>query len=106
MKTPTIQPPATPKSNAPNPKHATCTGYSHVLTSACIRCANTIRKSETKVAAANAVQYISRLKFFGFPFHAAYPIAAAIDGTTTKKVRRSSAASTHKPVSECMTLEE
>jgi hypothetical protein len=53
---------------APKPKHATCARYSHVLTSACIRCANTIRKSETTVAAANAVQYISRLKFFGFPF--------------------------------------
>jgi hypothetical protein len=43
-----------------------------------------MRKRDTIVAAANPVQYISRSKFFGLPLHAAYPIAAAIDGTTTK----------------------
>jgi len=64
-----------------------------------------MRKSETPVAAANAVQYIWRSKFFGLPFHAAYPIAAAIDGTTMKKVKMSNPASIHRPVSECIMLE-
>ena len=54
------------------------------------------------IAAANAVQYISRLKFFGLPFHAAYPITAAIEGTATKKVKMRNPASTHTPVPECM----
>ncbi len=49
---------------------------------------------------AKAVQYISRSKFFGLPFHAAYPIAAAIDGTITKKVNTRNAASTHSPLED------
>ena len=87
-----MQPPATPKSGAPKPKHATCTRYCQVLTSACIRCANTIRKKDTPVAAAKAVQYIARSRFFGLPFYAAYPIAAAIHGTITKNVKMKNAA--------------
>src|SRR2546427_1364507 len=75
---PMKQPPATPKSNTPRPKHASCARYCHDLTSALIRCAYTIRKPDAAPASTNAVQYMSRPKLFGLPFHAAYPITAAI----------------------------
>jgi hypothetical protein len=63
-----------------------------------------MRKPEAMPAAANAVQYISRLKFLGLPFHAAYPIAAAIDGTATKKAKRNNPASIHKPALESIAV--
>ena len=88
---PMKQPPATPKSNTPRPKHASCARYCHDLTSALIRCAYTIRKPDAAPAATNAVQYMSRPKLFGLPFHAAYPITAAIDGTITKKPSKNNA---------------
>jgi hypothetical protein len=44
-----------------------------------------MRKADAPPTTTNTVQYISRLKFFGLPFHAAYPIAAAIVGTTGAK---------------------
>lgn len=46
----------------------------------------------------NTVQYISESKLFGWPFQAAYPIAAAIAGATTNKVNKMNPASTHTPV--------
>lgn len=61
-----------------------------------MRCAYTIRKPEAAIATTNAVQYISRLKFFGLPFNAAYPITAAINGTTTKKASKNNPASINR----------
>src|SRR3989442_631117 len=52
---PMKQPPATPKSNTPRPKHASCARYCHDLTSALIRCAYTIRKPDAAPAAIAAV---------------------------------------------------
>jgi hypothetical protein len=52
-----------------------------------------MRKPETKIEAVKAVQYMLRSQFLGLPFHAAYPIAAATGGTTTKSVRKRTATS-------------
>jgi hypothetical protein len=64
-----------------------------------------MRKPLAAAVATNAIPYISRLKFFGLPFHAAYAMAAAIDGTTTKKVNKSNPASIHKPAFESIVVE-
>jgi hypothetical protein len=46
--------------------------------------AKTIIGPATATGATKAIQYVSRSKLCGLPFHAVYPITAAIDGATTK----------------------
>jgi hypothetical protein len=61
-------------------------------------------KPATAPVETNAVQYISRSKLFGFPFHAAYPIVAAIHGAITKKVNKINPSSTDAPTLVCMAV--
>jgi len=61
-------------------------------------------KPATAPVETNAIQYISLSKFFGFPFQAAYPIVAAIDGAITKKMNKIIPSSTHTPTLVCMAV--
>jgi len=56
-----------------------------------------MRKPLAAAVAKNAVTNISRLNLSGLPFHAAYPIAAAIDGATRKRVNKSNPSTILKP---------
>jgi hypothetical protein len=85
VKTPIKQPPATPKKSKPTAKQTNCKRYKTDRTPTAIRCALTIKKKEIVSEAANATQYFVRLKFFGSPFQAAYPITPASNGKITKK---------------------
>jgi hypothetical protein len=56
--------------------------------------------------ATKAVAYISRSKLFGLPFHAAYPMAAALDGASTKKVNKMNPGSTQTPALDSIVVEK
>jgi hypothetical protein len=61
-------------------------------------------KPATAPVETNAVQYISRSKPFGLPFHAAYAIVAAIAGAITKKVNKINPSSTQTPTLVCIAV--
>jgi len=88
---PMKQPPATPKSNTPRPKHASCARYCHDLTSALIRCAYTIRKPDAAPAAIAAVIGYAAWKGKPNNFGRDMYWTAAIDGTITKKPSKNNA---------------
>jgi len=89
VKIPMPQPIEIPKRIAPKLKVTHWKRNCHVPTFARIRRANKITKALTAPIAINAVQYISRSKFLGLPFHAAYATAAAIDGAPPNRIKNS-----------------
>jgi hypothetical protein len=105
VKIPTPQPIDIPRSIAPKLKDAHWKRYCHGPTSARVRRANIMTKALTAPIAINAVQYISRSKFLGLPFHAAYATAAAIDGAPPNRISNSNPSISQFGL-ECIVVEE
>src|ERR1035438_709810 len=86
----------TPKNRPPSRTKANCKKYHAVLTSAFIHFANPNSRKAATPEPMHAIPYRSGLKFFGFPRHAAYAIAMASTGPTTKMVSSSVASVSHR----------
>ena len=86
----------TPSNRLPSKTQVNCRKYCGVLTSALIHFANTNSREAVTPDATHTIPYRSGLKLFGFPLHAAYAIAMAITGATTKRVSNCSAPVSHR----------
>jgi hypothetical protein len=71
-----------------------------------MRIAKTMTRLATAPVTTKAIQYVSRSNLRGLPFHAEYPITAAIDGAATKKVSKINTSSSQKPALESIVGEE